>query len=72
MWTFVTFWFILNRGIRYMSNFRESEILIELFTLEMLPSLIRLAREVEPLFEGPMAEDKGFHEFIRRKKVKRS
>ena len=40
---------------------------VEPFTPDMMPSLITLAREVEPLFESPMAEDKGFHEFIKRK-----
>jgi len=40
---------------------------VEQFTLAMMPSLVKLAREVEPLFEGSMAEDKGFHEFIQRK-----
>jgi ribosomal protein S18 acetylase RimI-like enzyme len=40
---------------------------VEQFTLDMMPSLIKLAREVEPLFEGSMAEDKGWHEFVRRK-----
>ncbi len=40
---------------------------VEPLTPDMVPSLVKLAREVEPLFEGPMAEDKGFHEFIKRK-----
>ncbi len=40
---------------------------VELLTLKMLPSLAELAREAEPLFGSPMAEDSGFHEFIRRK-----
>ena len=40
---------------------------VDPLTPDMMPSLVKLAREVEPLFEGPMAEDKGFHEFIRRK-----
>ena len=40
---------------------------VEPLTPDMMPSLVKLAREVEPLFEGPMAEDKNFHEFIGRK-----
>ena len=40
---------------------------VEPFTLDIMPSLVKLAREVEPLFEGSMAEDKVFHEFIQRK-----
>jgi ribosomal protein S18 acetylase RimI-like enzyme len=40
---------------------------VERFTLAMMPSLVKLAREVEPLFEGFMAEDNDFHEFIERK-----
>lgn len=42
-------------------------IRVESFTLKMWPSLVKLAREAEPLFGSPMAEDSGFHEFIRRK-----
>ncbi len=44
---------------------------VESFTLNMLPSLVQLAREVEPLFGSPMAEDSEFHEFIRRKVAQR-
>jgi len=42
-------------------------MLVEPATTEIIPSLQELAREVEPLFEGPMSDNKGFHEFIRRK-----
>jgi GNAT superfamily N-acetyltransferase len=67
IWTLVTCWFIIKSAMKYSSNFGVSERPVELFTLEMLPSLIKLAREVEPLFESPMTEDDGFHTFIRRK-----
>lgn len=40
---------------------------VEPLTIEIIPSLQKLAREVEPLFEVPMADNKGFYEFIRRK-----
>ncbi len=39
----------------------------ELATSDIIPSWIELAREVEPLFERAMAEDKDFHEFMKRK-----
>lgn len=42
-------------------------IKVQPFTVDMMPSLMELAREVEPLFEGTMAEDRGFHEFVHRK-----
>jgi len=48
-------------------DFQALDMQVEPFELDMMPSLVKLAREVEPLFEGHMAEDKGFHEFIRRK-----
>jgi ribosomal protein S18 acetylase RimI-like enzyme len=38
-------------------------------TNEIIPAWEDLAREVEPLFEGRMAGDKGFHEFMNRKIV---
>lgn len=44
---------------------------VELATSKIIPAWIGLAREVEPLFEGSMAEDEGFHEFMKRK-IKRA
>lgn len=46
-------------------------IKVQLFTVDMMPSLVRLAQEVEPLFEGAMAEDRGFYEFVHRKVAQR-
>jgi GNAT superfamily N-acetyltransferase len=40
---------------------------VELATPEIIPAWVELSREVELLFEGAMAEDKGFHEFMHRK-----
>ena len=40
---------------------------IESLTPSMMPSLINLAREVEPLFEARLADDRGFQEFIAKK-----
>lgn len=44
---------------------------VELATSEIIPTWLELAREVEPLFEGRMADEKDFHEFIRRKIAQR-
>ena len=44
---------------------------VELATPEIIPAWIELAREVEPLFEGRMADEEDFHEFIRRKIAQR-
>jgi len=44
---------------------------VELATPEIIPAWVQLAREVEPLFEGRMTEDKDFHEFMRRKITQR-
>lgn len=44
---------------------------VELATYKIIPAWIELAREVEPLFEGSMAEDDGFHKFMKRR-IKRS